>query len=1709
MKFQSKLISLAIVLTMCVPYFGSLPALAIPYDLMAQDVVSVRDNGSIGTLNANTAVVDSRSGDVKRMFFMRMDFSEYKNNLEYLNSIKLQLTTHGDAGNANYQFSVYIFTPEQANYTVKPDGKTVMTFKQATDMGLTGDEPDERLVYTSPKGLQKDTTYTTDDLLPRIKDYFAQNPDETLIGFKTVSNNGAYSFKNMGLGVENALKPHLVVDQTAPQDLFKLADEEVRASWPTAVSNDIQLPSSVESVPAVEITWESLTPESISSSGTIVSRPGFSEEETAVRLKAVFSYMGEHGESIYDLKILKTGSFAGIASSENEGKVKQISFDVTEAVPETAGYLLKIPNAYLESTKEYTLYSGFDEAEDGEITRFIPDDNSEFTMVDVSRFVMGTSVTFSITENAGETIADSNATFILEGHGEDLKAGIAAVDSIDMGDLSAVTEDLYLPTSVDGVDITWISSNEEYLTGNGRVDRPFNNEGDAKVVLTAKYEGPGGVYTRAYLVTILKQETGGSTFPELKDPQHISDGRFFGTWNELTEKWDTKPILRYDLYPKLSTVENFVKKGDYDKAKDALLAYYRATPEATQYKVPVADKSDITNYLRADMLAEKVSSFLQMDNVVGVASDITPEWGYHAIDINVKAKSMKGTIFLLDSDMDGSSVEIQSKENAENHPPYLEVVVDGVKRTLPVSGDTYIGAGANRTKNYGKEEILYCREAASSPTFPIGDDTKRAYFNFDVSELTGTIESMKFYFYARSDAGNKKVFLFTSQNESTNFNENALTWSGHYNQVFNFKETGFLFPSPGTGAGAIQDPSSWNCEYEWLNWNTRMYQVEYLLGRYKATNDELFAYRALEMTMEMYTQQPKANYPRTLETGWRTEYLCHLFYGTLNSSCITPELLTAQLKYIYIHQEHLRNSAPSSAANQNSAARIGFLRLCRYMPETLEDGWMDQCLNRLLEMYEGKIVGCPPYTNPDGSYGESTSGYMDGTVNEMVEGMEMLRDMVGEDNEVYRYMVDEAYGKLINYMMDLCMPYGMSPAWGDGGRGGMKSFLSQQIKIFPNKEIEFLTSEGKGTGVVEPDHTSKLYSDKAIAFLKDGWLPNNLGAVINADLGGSHAHADDLAVDVCAYGAYLLVDAGNDSYSPGSAMTKTVKKTLSHNTIEITREPKKDENGKITKTYSEDQVVASKSSPQKMTLTANKLFDFVDAGSEKIYPEFSVNRKLLFLHNGYWIVSDYIDAPEGNHTYKQAWHSDIKNNMTIDPVTKAMKTHFNGPNIQVVPADPEKTDARIEQIYQAHPTGATLTDYVRYCREDVSGPQTFDTVLYPDKAGEDTYVNVERIEMPGTDTITATALKIDIGLDNAYYYTSNEAEPTSRAFGSYATDGQMAYVETDSEGKTGMIAMTQVKTLTKKDGENEIILVSSSEKMADLGIEWNMNKMKLFTEDGKLPEDGVVIHSDVPIEKVTLNGQEVEYIFKDGAVTTNGTPKKEVIPDNPLTPGSPSGTGNKGGNGNAANPLVSKGEEPEEQPENPENPEEEAVFTDVAGHWAEKEILDMYKRSIVEGVGDKLFLPEKNVTRAEFVAILARALALPASGEFKGIFTDVKADDWFAGVAESARNVGIISGYDDGSFAPNNIISRQEMAKILVAAANYLKIPVNIPEKPPEFQDAEEFDGWAEQAVAVVGAMGLMQGMNDNTFSPRSNVTRAQATVVVSRLLGLTGGEAE
>ena len=180
--------------------------------------------------------------------------------------------------------------------------------------------------------------------------------------------------------------------------------------------------------------------------------------------------------------------------------------------------------------------------------------------------------------------------------------------------------------------------------------------------------------------------------------------------------------------------------------------------------------------------------------------------------------------------------------------------------------------------------------------------------------------------------------------------------------------------------------------------------------------------------------------------------------------------------------------------------------------------------------------------------------------------------------------------------------------------------------------------------------------------------------------------------------------------------------------------------------------------------------------------------------------------------------------------------------------------------------------------------------------------------------------------------------------------------------------------------------------------------------------------------------------------------------------------------------------------------EDPAAFMDISGHWASMSINHMSEAGIVGGVGNNRFAPDNQITRAEFIAIAARAIGL-SEGSYNNEFSDVSATDWYAKILSAAKNGGIIDEnlIIDNNILPNQPITREEMTSIIILAYEKTK-PEAKRANISFFADRNEISDWAVGYVEKAYELSIIKGKSAEQFEPKSGATRGEAAVIIKRL---------
>ena len=313
--------------------------------------------------------------------------------------------------------------------------------------------------------------------------------------------------------------------------------------------------------------------------------------------------------------------------------------------------------------------------------------------------------------------------------------------------------------------------------------------------------------------------------------------------------------------------------------------------------------------------------------------------------------------------------------------------------------------------------------------------------------------------------------------------------------------------------------------------------------------------------------------------------------------------------------------------------------------------------------------------------------------------------------------------------------------------------------------------------------------------------------------------------------------------------------------------------------------------------------------------------------------------------------------------------------------------------------------------------------------------------------------------------------------------------------------------------EVELYRVTDAEDV-EADIAWLNQRIKdnsTITSDIELPEQGengsiISWKSDTPSSitddgKVTRKTNDVTVILT--ATLTKGS-TTETLNKKVIVKGTDSGSGGSGGGGGGISHTgggstnintVLPGRDTVEEPI-----EEDKIFEDLGQvAWAEEAIEALYEKGVVNGRADKQFAPQEQITRAEFVKMISLVLELPQA---QGSFNDVAENSWYADCVYAAANAGIVMG-DNGSFYPDNNISREDMAAIICRALVYAEKTLAAAGELA-FDDAEAIAPYAKEAVQTLVEMKIMQGTGAS-FEPKRGATRAEAAKVIYAVSQIVG----
>ncbi|QNK55079.1 S-layer homology domain-containing protein [Paenibacillus sp. PAMC21692] len=346
-------------------------------------------------------------------------------------------------------------------------------------------------------------------------------------------------------------------------------------------------------------------------------------------------------------------------------------------------------------------------------------------------------------------------------------------------------------------------------------------------------------------------------------------------------------------------------------------------------------------------------------------------------------------------------------------------------------------------------------------------------------------------------------------------------------------------------------------------------------------------------------------------------------------------------------------------------------------------------------------------------------------------------------------------------------------------------------------------------------------------------------------------------------------------------------------------------------------------------------------------------------------------------------------------------------------------------------------------------------------SGESKIQSVRRLNSKPIEQIE---VKLTDGRTNLFQYEFGELEP-----------GQLQYVFLEG----AEMDTSDVSLLAYMDGATLNVTLNNGVEI-DRGtfviyapgaeqVRWNGEAISFTSNNGY-----VMIHVETEEEPaVTPEPSPSE--------STGSTPPPASMPSPSATP-APT---------NAPKPSTTPGPTPKSSAK--------PAIKDIGEHWANKEIHEVIERGIAQGFGDGTFRPNQSVTREQFIVMVMNALRPNEEASAAPSFKDgADLSSWATRAIALADEMGLMSGYEDGTFRPKNELTRSQLAVLLARTLGTDAPNVN---SASGYADEATIPAWARPAARLLKVLGIMNGRPGNIFAPLDKVTRAEAVTVILRLV--------
>jgi len=886
--------------------------------------------------------------------------------------------------------------------------------------------------------------------------------------------------------------------------------------------------------------------------------------------------------------------------------------------------------------------------------------------------------------------------------------------------------------------------------------------------------------------------------------------------------------LNYSKYPALIEVKNAVDMGNYTEAKEKLLEYYqqrKRTGKVRAFPVTAAHENIGMANLPLDNILTGPYEFdtqIGMISVTGIGES-SAQWYEADITKKVAAEldNQAISVMLFERQKQEYPVIFYSKES--RYSPVLEIQTEeGDSYSIIPDNDTYIDSG-NQSTVYGNSQLLYVQEQSDRPESAYGVKTKRAYINFPLTQaanktIVKAILKLRAYVSEDCTTGGKDVHIISVGD--TTWSEDSFTWAST-NNIGNI----YSWQSDPTGP-SWEQPNGADSEY--LNVTARFWYARPMVWEYKKYLADPEGYpqgrqygEKLLFLMNAFATKKSYGFNRTLETGERLNRWIDVIDELVDTPVMTPDIFYNLMSFVWGDCNYLNSLDITNGSywwsNWRIVANAGFFKATEYFPEFTD-----------YTSFRNKVESNVEYTmdllyNDDMSFTEAGPSYalwcaeLFGTCAKMAEqcGNPMSNTFITKLRYATRFALENFY------------PNGYDTNIVDSNYIDSMDKFRELDKIFYDDVLKAYVSGGKEGN---PPYLTSYYPQNNTALMRNSWDPDEAVYIhFSNSKNDGHAHPDSNQVIMYAYGNPLLVDSGRYGYS-GSKIYNEVRQAKAHNTIEAV--------GKELKSH-------SNAGNRFDYWVSNDVFDFAST-MQNGYDGIKHTRNVLFLREGYAIVSDYVEGNSNTQEYRQNWHFLPSSNAVMSGNTA--KTNFAG-RANITIAAGSAASAEILDGY--HSANYGLVANSKYASYSKTGKNVkFDTLLYPTRAGEQADITVSEL---AAEDLAHGAISIKGEGIDAVYYVKNNDSTDGRIGDSGTTDAKMVYMSKDYSS----VIMVDGTYVSDSSGAK---MIEGNTKIPSMSVKKNGSTLEIVG-DKLLPaaETGAAIKIKMNgITSVMLNGEPVE-----------------------------------------------------------------------------------------------------------------------------------------------------------------------------------------------------------------------------------------------------------